>query len=149
LTFSNKNAIIAYQLEKQMSFQALNEVKAINPMAAVVFEGYLFTLASKHIEGYTGGSWTSTKVGEHMIAVPPSDVGKTARLINANNYCDVVTDAKTIGACITTMALNYTMWKYENNPQVCDKLIDLYESLVEAVRSDESIDRAAFNRFAD
>lgn len=133
--------------------RALQAIRKINPMAAMFVETALFNLAGEQLEGYSGGSWTSKRVGDFWVAVPPC-AGK-AHMQVAENFADVTTTAVSAGAALTLAALNHTIWHVHNKygdraSGVVNALSDLYHNMKNAVLSDsKTFDTAAIATLCD
>lgn len=130
----------------------LSEVLKLGPMVSGWYEGYLFSLASKYCPTYSGGSWTSKRIGNTWIAVPPVD-GKV-EIVNPDNGATVSVYALTFGACLTVIALNRLMWDLHArnaSDHIIEGLSKLWDQAKDNIyeAKDSGIDLTAFTRFID
>ena len=129
----------------QLFLDAIEEITR-NP-----FEQHtLFRLADHYIENYHGASWQDLDVNGRYITYP--DLAKRVRLVNPDNYCSVETDPKSAGAALSIMYLNHQIWKANDidpNGEAAEKFSELWETTMDAVRSDSNLDQRAINAFLD
>lgn len=84
----------------------------LTPYQRMDMENFIFTQADKMVEGYRGGTWETTKVGDVTILVIPGDGD-----ITLNNYAfggSMTADATTAGAAFSSIVSNwYAGLRYE------------------------------------
>ena len=73
------------------------------------FENFIYTQASKMLEGYGGGQWGSKKVGGVWVLALPVKPNANGKIV-LNNYAfggGIETDADTAGAAFTACVVNW------------------------------------------
>lgn len=106
--------------------EILGRLAAIHPTAGVRFEATCFALASAHLDGYSGGSWSADEIAGIGVYVPPGPERQTIACPGVQESHE--TDRRTAGAGITLVALNQLCWHFHGRglTGVSDALADLF-----------------------
>ena len=95
----------------------------LSPMARIDLESFIFTQADKMLEGYSGGNWTSKKVGDVWVLVLPVSGDR----ITLNNYAfggSITTDPLTAAACFSSIVANWYMNLRHEQGRITDAAIE-------------------------
>ncbi len=126
------------------------QFKTMNPMQKVIFENFIFNVAAKMVQGYGGGSWGSTKVGNLWILKLPVDGPVT--LHNTNSCTTITTDNKSASMAFTMLVNNWFWNQYTDklNDTANQKFSELHYGMRDVAYADGTkFDTKAIYNFTD
>ncbi len=108
------------------------QIEAIDPNLVLPFERMLYDAADRCVEGYNGGFWDEIDLGQGVYGLRcPSSDNARVHLVNALNYTDLRTDARSAGTALAILALNALIWSQhaKGNRKNCEALNKLFDKV--------------------
>jgi hypothetical protein len=133
---------------RDMSYSLLTKMFPFKLNPANI-ENYIFDMAGKFSEAYSGGLWQVDTVNGFDFLVAPDNSNSVAV---ADNYYQGIMDGRTFGAALTLLIYNRLLWRFaEQFPDTdVNELSDRFYALRDALTSESSgIDAAAIFQFLD
>ena len=121
----------------------------LSPMMRVHFENYIYPMADRMVEGYTGGTWGEVKLGNVWVLVIPS---KDDRVTVNSEFNSADMDKATAGAAFTFFLVS-EFWNRFNDRMggaAQEAFEATYFGIRDAAYTDGSgIDQKSFYKFTD
>lgn len=119
----------------------------INEMMKLKLEQYVYALADRFIEGYTGGTWNYDAA--NCVWYPARE--QDHKIGNCDNYYEGTMNSRAVGVALSCMAANRMLWReYERGNMVAAKQWDaVYKTITRTINTlDEDMQAQVF-RFLD